>query len=138
MPCIYFVPTEGVLAKHSNQFIGEREVDICFPLGEAPEISYDVEKSEQIAWNGRPCVTKTRENMRMSLISAPMKMTEKPYWVEFVRSTSCGETLRIDTKTLPINCWNVNEQCIVTGTPSIEVIDKIYFSVSFTLLFWNF
>ena len=137
MPCLYYVPTKGVVAEHASQFVGESEVQLCFSMAEAPDLNYDDERNEERAWSGRPCTTFIRENLELTIITAPISVKEKAKWVEFIRSTRC-ETLRIDTKSLPVNCWSVNEECAITGTPSISTINKLYFSVSFTLLFWGF
>lgn len=138
MPCIYYIPTKGVIAEHASLFVGEAEADLCFSLSEAPNTTYDVKKSEELTWSGRPCITSYQEVIFMDLNSAPIKMKEKPKFVEFIRSTSCGEPIRVDVKTLPINCWNVRDEAIVWGVPSTTEIDKLYFSISMTLLFWDF
>lgn len=138
MPCIHYVPKLGVIASHANNFVAESQVKCCFSLSEAPVIRYDTQKDEQLTWSGRPCITTLRENLYMSLVSAPILTKDKPKWVEFMRSTKCGETLRVEPKTLPINCWRVNGECVVSGVPQMNIIDKFYFSMSFTLLFWDF
>lgn len=138
MPCVYYVPTKSVVADHGLDFVNETEVQLCFRLSTAPTLDHNAEKNVEFSMSGRPCITGgLGESLRMSMTSSPMKVREKPKWVEFMRSTSCGESVRIDPKSLPIDCFGV-QNGIIDGTFTLTMINKFYFTVAFTMMFWDF
>lgn len=137
MACLLYVPKRAIIPAHQSQFSSGSQVELFFDL-EDYNIKPQKVKNITRALDGRPCVTGGARTLdvTVSTLSIPKKFL--PQWVEFQRSTDCGEEVEI--KQLPcLSIWRVKGNAIITGDVNFSTPpgNKV-FKASFTLTFWEF
>ena len=137
MPCLLYEPTQGLTTIGAQLFADCLQRELCFKMG-APKFELEQRKTEEKTMSGRPCITKDGEDCLVVTLNAIQQhVKDKPQWIEFIRSTGCGEEVTVN-KMFCLAPWRVEPIAVIRGTPSITNETRKNFDVSFQLLFWRF
>ena len=140
MACILYKPTDGLTVQGANAFACDLYRELAFKMN-APDYELKVEKREEETKSGRPCVTTGGKCLIVTLNAVNLHVKDKPQWIEFIRSTACGEEVRIPRNKMPcIDMWRVSERAILYGTPPkiVPKTRKIFTVSGIKLKFWEF
>lgn len=138
MPCIHYVPSKGVTPVNANAYLTRSQVELCFKIVDV-DFKPLFNKTEEESESGRPCVTGTSELLEVTFTTAQMSRKLEPQWIEFMRSTGCGQQITISAADFPqLGAWGVSSNAIVTGQFNFRKESRSRFSVTFTVRFWEF
>lgn len=133
---ILYVPKHSVIPEHVRSFFNREYVPIDFQI-DTPTPRYRVERNIERSLSGRPCIFKEKSRFTLGVTAKNIKEKDKKRWIEFVYSTSCGEVVLINSKTLPSSCWVQSNEAIITTVPQIDLVNKHIFDLSFEIEWWN-
>lgn len=137
MPCIQYAPTRSLTIEGARLFGACLNRQLCFKMS-TPSFSLESDKQEEKTMSGRPCITKSKADCLVVGVTAIQQhIKDKPQWIEFMRSTNCGEEITVQNMYC-LEPWRVLPQAIIRGTPSMTNETRKNFDVSFNLLFWTF
>lgn len=138
MACIRYKPTRSLTVSGAGIFACDDYRDLCFKMT-TPQFEIEQQKNEEKAMSGRPCIDKEKEDCLVATITAVNLHTkDKPIWLEFIRSTGCGEVVLVPKTLMPcMAAMGVGERAVVTGTPQIRLVSRRIFAASFKLRFWE-
>lgn len=138
MACIRYKPVRSLTTTGANIFACDDYRDLCFKMS-TPNMQLEQQKNEQKTMSGRPCIDKEKEDCLVVTITAiNLHTKDKPCWIEFIRSTGCGEEVLVPRSLMPcLASMGVSERAVITGTPTMNIISRKLFQVSFKLRFWE-